>query len=41
MKTNVTEETRNFKSTVRRAKKAYWRHIIDNVSDGMALYKVI
>lgn len=34
-------ETRNFHSIVRRAKRDYWRHIIDGVNDDKQLYKVI
>jgi ribonuclease HI len=34
-------ETREFLSTVRRAKREYWRHVIDGVSDDKSLYKVI
>src|SRR5436190_345969 len=34
-------ETREFLSTVRKAKREYWRHIIDGVNDDKSLYKVI
>jgi hypothetical protein len=36
-----TPETREFYSTVRKAKRNYWKHIIDGVSDDKSLYKVI
>lgn len=39
--TTITEETRNFKAIVRKAKKAYWRQVIDEVSDDRALFKLI
>jgi ribonuclease HI len=37
----LTLEKRAFLSTVRRAKREYWRRIIDNTKDDAALYKVI
>ena len=36
-----TEETREFLREVRQAKRAYWRHTIDNIADDKALYKII
>jgi hypothetical protein len=40
-----TEEQRaakeQFQATVRNAKRAYWRHIIDNVKDDKDLYKIM
>lgn len=36
-----TLEKRNFLSVVRRAKKEYWRHRIDNASSDTELYKII
>ena len=38
---NTLLETREFLSTVRKAKREYWRHIINGVSDDKSLYKVI
>jgi ribonuclease HI len=35
------EETRAFKTTVRQAKRQYWRHVIDNAKDDKDLFKVI
>ena len=34
-------ETQEFHSTVRKAKREYWKHIIDGISDDKSLYKVI
>ena len=36
-----SEETRAFKTTVRQAKRQYWRHVIDNAKDDKDLFKVI
>ena len=36
-----TIETREFHSIVRKAKKDYWKHIINGVGDDKSLYKVI
>jgi ribonuclease HI len=36
-----TMETREFHAIVRKAKKDYWKHIINGVSDDKSLYKVI
>lgn len=38
---DVTEETRIFRTAVRKAKRDYWRHIIDSVQDDKDLYKII
>jgi hypothetical protein len=38
---SIPLETREFLSTVRKAKREYWRHVIDGVSDNKSLYKVI
>ena len=37
----VSETTRTFYATVRKAKRDYWQHVIDNVTDDKSLYKVI
>jgi hypothetical protein len=37
----LSEETRVFETTVRQAKRQYWRHVIDNAEDGKDLSKVI
>jgi ribonuclease HI len=37
----LLEETRTFKTTVRQAKRQYWRHVIDNAKDDKDLFKVI
>src|SRR5438045_8108474 len=34
-------DTREFQSTVCKAKQEYWKHIINGVSDDKALYRVI
>jgi hypothetical protein len=34
-------ETREFLSIVRKAKKAYWKHRIDNIKDDKELYKIV
>ena len=36
-----TEETREFFREVRRAKRAYWCHTIDNIADDKALFTII
>ena len=36
-----TIETREFLTTIHKAKRAYWKHIIDGVSDDKSLYKVV
>ena len=38
---SLLEETRIFKTTVRQAKRQYWRHVIDNAKDGKELFRVI
>lgn len=38
---NLTPEKKAFLTTVRKAKKEYWRRIIDNAESDAALYKVI
>jgi ribonuclease HI len=37
----ATLETRTFLATVRRAKREYWRQLLDGVTDDKALYKVV
>ena len=37
----LTPEKKDFLTTVRKAKREYWRRIIDNAKDDTALYKVI
>ena len=37
----LIEETRDFKTIVRQAKRQYWRHVIDNARDDKDLFKVI
>ena len=37
----MTPEKRHFLSTVRKAKREYWRKVIDEAKDDVALYKVI
>ena len=39
--TEVPLETREFLTTVRRAKREYWKHQISNIKDDKALYKII
>ena len=34
-------ETREFQSTVRKAKREYWKHVINGVKDDKSLYKVV
>ena len=41
MDNGPTLETKEFHNTVRRAKRNYWKHIINGVSDDKSLYKVI
>ena len=36
-----TEETRDFLREVRQAKRAYWRHTIDDITNDKALYKIV
>lgn len=36
-----TRETKDFLTTVRKAKRDYWRHIIDGVADDKDLYRII
>src|SRR5438045_8996192 len=36
-----TIETREFHTTIQKAKRAYWKHIIDRVSNDKSLYKVV
>lgn len=38
---NTPPTTREFQSTVRRAKREYWKHIINGVSDDKSLYRVV
>ncbi|RAQ98553.1 putative RNA-directed DNA polymerase from transposon X-element [Stemphylium lycopersici] len=35
------EERQAFKTTVRQAKRQYWRHVIDNAKDDKDLFKII
>jgi hypothetical protein len=37
----LTQEKKDFLTTVRRAKREHWRRVIDNAKDDAALYKVI
>jgi hypothetical protein len=37
----LLEETREFKTIVRQAKRQYWRHIIDNARDDKDLFKIV
>ena len=37
----LLEEKQAFKTTVRQAKRQYWRHVIDNAKDDKDLFKVI
>jgi hypothetical protein len=38
---SLQEERQAFKTTVRQAKRQYWRHIIDNAKDDKDLFKII
>ena len=38
---SLLEERHAFKTTVRQAKRQYWRHIIDNAKDDKDLFKII
>ena len=38
---DLTLEKKHFLTTVRKAKKEYWRRIIDGAKDDTSLYKVI
>ena len=38
---SLQEERRSFKTTVRQAKRQYWRHVIDNAKDDKDLFKII
>jgi len=40
-RTPPSTETTDFRTIVRRAKREYWRHVINNARDDKALYKVI
>jgi ribonuclease HI len=38
---SLQEERQAFKTTVRQAKRQYWRHVIDNAKDDKDLFKII